>query len=76
MSALPLSLIKGALCAQVDPDLFFPDDGHLSHAAARVCSACHVRPECLTYALADPNLEGTWAATTKPQREQLRREAA
>src|SRR5689334_4158036 len=29
-----------ALCAQVDPELFFPDKGKTPHDARRICAAC------------------------------------
>jgi len=46
-----------AVCAQVDPEIFFPeaDRGRAYElqvaAAKRVCAGCSVRPECLTFAL-------------------------
>ena len=40
-----------ALCAQVDPDLFFPDKGESPRPAKRVCASCEVRAECLQDAL-------------------------
>lgn len=40
----------GALCAQTDPELFFParGDGATSRRARQVCGRCEVRAECLT----------------------------
>ncbi|MES9587790.1 MULTISPECIES: WhiB family transcriptional regulator [unclassified Streptomyces] len=35
-----------ALCAQVGPDLFFPEGGRRSTAALRVCDACPAQPAC------------------------------
>jgi hypothetical protein len=43
-----------ALCAEVDPELFFPETGELADPAKRVCQACEVRAECLRYALDPP----------------------
>lgn len=37
----------GALCAQVDPELFFPEKGQPSGPARQVCAACPVREQCL-----------------------------
>jgi len=37
----------GALCAQVDPELFFPDKGQSPRDALRICDACAVRAQCL-----------------------------
>lgn len=36
-----------ALCAQVDPDLFFPEKGQPSAPAKAVCAACPVTALCL-----------------------------
>lgn len=40
-----------ALCAEVDPDLFFPARGGDHVTPARVCFRCEVRQECLDYAM-------------------------
>jgi len=36
-----------ARCAQVDPDLFFPEEGQPAAPARAVCADCPVRAECL-----------------------------
>ena len=41
-----------ALCAQTDPEAFFPEKGGSTREAKRICSGCEVRAECLEYALA------------------------
>ncbi|CAM5404664.1 Transcriptional regulator WhiB [Streptomyces griseoloalbus] len=41
-----------ALCAQTDPESFFPEKGGSTREAKKVCLACEVRSECLEYALA------------------------
>ena len=40
-----------ALCAQTDPELFFPEKGGSTRAAKRVCTGCPVRAQCLEHAL-------------------------
>ena len=40
-----------ALCAQTDPEAFFPEKGGSTREAKRICKACAVRDECLEYAL-------------------------
>lgn len=38
----------GALCSQVDAELFFPEKGEPTRDAKSVCAACPVRAACLT----------------------------
>lgn len=40
-----------AVCAQTDPELFFPNKGNSPKAAKAVCATCPVRLKCLEYAL-------------------------
>ena len=40
-----------ALCAQTDPEAFFPEKGGSTREAKKVCLSCDVRAECLEYAL-------------------------
>lgn len=41
-----------ALCAQVDPEMWFPEKGGVGYAPARrICMRCPVRPECLDDAM-------------------------
>ena len=75
-TAAPGLLIPGpwaadALCAQTDPDLWYPElGGHAQAALARrICHACPVRAECLDYALAGADTwkgltTGIWGGTT------------
>ncbi len=48
-----LSWQERALCAQTDPEAFFPEKGGSTREAKKVCLACDVRGECLEYALAN-----------------------
>lgn len=63
-----------ALCAQTDPDMFFPGKGdHIAAKAARtVCNACLVAAECLAYALRTYEDEGVWGGMTAQQRKKMR----
>ena len=49
---LELSWQERSLCAQTDPEAFFPEKGGSTREAKRVCLSCDVRSECLEYALA------------------------
>ena len=40
-----------ALCAQPDPEAFFPEKGGSTREAKRICIGCEVKGECLEYAL-------------------------
>lgn len=57
----------------LDPNLFFPEDGHRQHAALakRICARCDVESECLAYALDHFIRDGVWGGTTLRQREPM-----
>lgn len=66
-----------ALCAETDPEVFFPPPGGSVREAMATCRACTVRPECLEYVLSlDTGTDGVWAATTERERARLRRRRA
>ena len=46
-----------ALCAQTDPEAFFPPQGGLSTDGLRVCAACPVTAECLTHGLRESSAD-------------------
>jgi WhiB family redox-sensing transcriptional regulator len=62
-----------ALCAQVDPELFFPDHDIIPKEAKLICDQCRVRLDCLQYALDNHPLPGVWAGTNHKKRKELRR---
>lgn len=62
-----------ALCAEVDPELHFPDKGGSSRAAKRVCGDCEVRAECLTWALTHGEKYGIWGGLSENERRRLNR---
>ena len=61
-----------AICAQTDPEAFFPEVGRSPRAALQVCMACPVRTDGLTDALARNERHGIWGGTTETQRRHLR----
>jgi WhiB family redox-sensing transcriptional regulator len=65
--------LAGALCAQTDPDTFYPDKGGSTRAAKQVCARCPVKADCLEYALAHDERFGIWGGTSEPERRILRR---
>jgi WhiB family transcriptional regulator, redox-sensing transcriptional regulator len=64
-----------ALCAQTDPEAFFPEKGGSTREAKRICSGCDVRAECLDYALAHDERFGIWGGLSERERRRLRRPA-
>jgi WhiB family redox-sensing transcriptional regulator len=64
-----------ALCAQTDPEAFFPEKGGSTREAKRICSGCDVRAECLEYALANDERFGIWGGLSERERRRLRRAA-
>jgi len=64
-----------ALCAQTDPEAFFPEKGGSTREAKRICSGCEVRAECLDYALAHDERFGIWGGLSERERRRLRRPA-
>jgi hypothetical protein len=66
--------LPGALCAQADPDAFFPDKGGPTRQAKRVCANCEHRVECLEYALATRERFGVWGGLSERERRPILRE--
>lgn len=61
-----------ALCAQVDPEIFFPEARETNKAAKRVCAGCPVRTECLEYALSASHVWGVWGGLSETERRRFR----
>jgi WhiB family transcriptional regulator, redox-sensing transcriptional regulator len=68
--------MRDGLCAQTDPDEFFPGQGGDVRAAKAVCAGCPVIEQCRAYALDRPGLSGIWGGTGERERQFLRRQAA
>lgn len=64
-----------ALCAQTDPEAFFPEKGGSTREAKRVCASCDVRAECLDYALENDERFGIWGGLSERERRRIRRRA-
>ncbi len=62
-----------ALCAQTDPEAFFPEKGGSTREAKKVCTQCEVRAECLDYALAHDERFGIWGGLSERERRKLKR---
>lgn len=57
-----------ARCAEVDPDLFFPERGDAAKDAKKVCGGCPVVDQCLQYALKNEFMDGIWGGTSANER--------
>jgi WhiB family redox-sensing transcriptional regulator len=64
---------EDALCAQADPDLFFPDKGGSTREAKDVCTRCPVQVECLDYALKNEERFGIWGGVSERDRRRIHR---
>ncbi len=64
-----------ALCAQTDPEAFFPEKGGSTRDAKKVCGACNVKAQCLEYALASDERFGIWGGLSERERRRLRKRA-
>ena len=65
-----------ALCAQTDPEAFYPEKGDSVRDAKRTCLSCPVRAECLEYALDRGERFGVWGGMSERERRRLKRRAA
>ena len=65
-----------SLCAQTDPEAFFPEKGGSTREAKRICSRCHVKTDCLRYALDRDERFGVWGGLSERERRALMRRAA
>ena len=64
-----------ALCAETDPEAFFPEKGGSTREAKKICTGCEVRTECLEYALSNDERFGIWGGLSERERRRLRRRA-
>jgi len=63
------------LCAQTDPEAFFPEKGGSTREAKKVCLTCDVRQECLEYALSNDERFGIWGGLSERERRKLKKRA-
>ena len=64
-----------SLCAQTDPEAFFPEKGGSTRDAKKICTTCEVRNQCLEYALANDERFGIWGGLSERERRKLRKRA-
>lgn len=61
------------LCAQTDPEAFFPEKGGSTSEAKKICGRCEVKAECLNFALATDERFGIWGGLSERERRKLKR---
>ncbi|MGH9030245.1 MAG: WhiB family transcriptional regulator [Acidimicrobiales bacterium] len=61
-------------CKDMDPAIFFPNDGLGVQAAQRLCADCPVKVACLEYALANRVDHGVWGGTSERERRRILRQ--
>lgn len=61
-----------ALCAQSDPEAFFPEKGGSTKEAKRICQGCEVRADCLAYALQHGERHGIWGGKSEQERRKIK----
>lgn len=71
----PLAWQSDSLCAQTDPEAFFPEKGGSTRDAKKICGSCEVRSQCLEYALENDERFGIWGGLSERERRKLRKRA-
>lgn len=65
---------ENAICAQADPEVWFPEQGRTAAEARRICANCPVAVECLEYALKHNIGHGVWGGFSERERNTMKRE--
>ena len=69
--------VENALCAQVDPDLFFAEgQGYNARPAQSICGRCEVRTQCAQWSIDHDEEHGVWGQLTPYDRRKLKQEEA
>lgn len=63
-----------ALCAETDPEVFFPEKGGSTEPAKAICAQCDVRETCLTWALERGERFGVWGGQSERERRKIAKE--
>lgn len=66
-SELDLDWHVDALCAQTDPEVFFPEKGASSSIAKKICAMCDVSVQCRQSALENGERFGVWGGLSERQ---------
>jgi hypothetical protein len=69
----PEPWMQEGLCAQTDPEAFFPEKGGSTRAAKAICAGCPVIDECLRYALDNDERFGIWGGLSERERRRVKK---
>lgn len=67
---------EGALCAETDPEAFFPEKGENTQEAKRICARCPLIDECLQFAFDNDEHHGIWGGMSAAERRRHLKEEA
>lgn len=73
LAIVPQAWTADALCAQTDPDEFFPEKGGSTRHAKAICARCPVQAECVDYALDNDERFGIWGGLSERERRRINR---
>jgi WhiB family redox-sensing transcriptional regulator len=65
---------QDALCAETDPEAFFPEKGGSTRDAKNICVSCDVKEQCLEYALKNDERFGIWGGLSERERRKLKKD--
>lgn len=63
---------EGAICAQTDPEAFYPEAGGVNHEAKRICATCPVLNDCREWAIESCEPWGVWGGLSERERREER----
>lgn len=70
----PQPWMVDSLCAQTDPEAFYPEKGGSTREAKAVCLRCEVREPCLEYALEREERFGIWGGLSERERRRINKQ--
>ncbi len=62
---------ENGVCAETDPEAFFPEKGESTKEAKKVCRSCDIREDCLEIALDTKQRFGVWGGFSEPERRKI-----
>jgi WhiB family redox-sensing transcriptional regulator len=65
--------MRSGKCDDMDPSIFFPNDGVGVEIARRICVDCPVKTACLEYALINRIDHGVWGGASERERRRIAR---